>query len=191
MPPSPQCATDAQIEKLANLTLKSLRQRWAEIFGKPAPAAARSEYLIRAIAFHVQSEVYGALSPSLSKRLKKLLSGSPVESKGTSTRAGKLRFGTRLLRDWRGETHEIQVVENGYRYRGMSYQSLSEIARLITGTRWSGPLFFGLKGKAGKVAKGESQASRPTYFVDLGSKAPSGRTHVKPSPNNREVGRGL
>jgi hypothetical protein len=57
----------------------------------------------------------------------------------------KMKTGTRLLREWRGQTHEVIAMEAGYEYRGVSYRSLSEIARKVTGTRWSGPAFFGLK----------------------------------------------
>jgi hypothetical protein len=59
--------------------------------------------------------------------------------------APRIKLGTRLVRQWQGETHEVTLLDSGYAYRGQRYASLSEIARFITGTRWSGPLFFGLK----------------------------------------------
>jgi hypothetical protein len=64
--------------------------------------------------------------------------------------APQIKAGTRLIRDWRGQAHRVTVLENGYEYAGKRYSSLSQIARLITGTRWSGPLFFGLKGNHAK-----------------------------------------
>ena len=190
MPASPPCETAAQIDELAKLPLASLRERWTQIFGTPAPVAARSDYLIRAIAFHLQVKVEGGIAPSAARRLQKHLRGLSVDSGAAVTRPSKLRPGTRLLREWQGDTHEVTVLEGGYRHLGVTYCSLSEIARLITGARWSGPLFFGLKGNASKGGQKEGASSRPTYVVDLGSKSRAGRSRVKGSSVGVEIAHG-
>ena len=190
MPASPPCETAAQIDELAKLPLESLRERWTQIFGTPAPVAARSDYLVRAIAFHLQVKVEGGIALSAARRLQKRLRGLSVDAGAAVNRPGKLRPGTRLLREWQGDTHEVTVLESGYCHLGVTYQSLSEIARLITGARWSGPLFFGLKGNVAKSAKRDGVSSRPTYVVDLGSKSRARPSGVKGSVLGAEVGHG-
>lgn len=190
MPPSPQCETAAQIDELAKLPLAALRQRWTQLFGSPAPAAARSDYLVRAIAFHIQVKVECGAAPAAARRLKKRIGGLSVDSEVALNRSRKLRPGTRLLREWQGDTHEVTVLEGGYRHLGVTYRSLSEIARLITGARWSGPLFFGLKGNALKSGKQNGSGSRPTYVVDLGSKSQGVRSHVKRLTHGAELNNG-
>ena len=190
MPASPHCETAAEMNELAKLPLESLRQRWTQTFGTAAPAAARSDYLVRAIAFHLQVKANGGVAPAAARRLQKRLSGLSVDSGAAVNRPSKLRPGSRLLREWQGDTHEVTVFEGGYRHLGVTYRSLSEIARLITGARWSGPLFFGLKGKAAKTSKHDASSSRPTYVVDLGSKSRAGPSRVKDSVRSAEVGHG-
>ncbi len=95
--------------------------------------------LARGIAYEMQVRQIGGLTPSERKALGALAQGRSNPSPGT------LMAGTRLYRSWRGVTQEILVLEDGYSWRGQSYASLSEVARAITGTRWSGPRFFGLQ----------------------------------------------
>src|SRR5690606_24718923 len=137
-------------------------------YGSAAPVAARSDYLIRAIAFRIQGDAHGKSSSLITRRLKRLASTSSGALKSLR-RSLKLQAGARLLREWQGESHEVEITGDGYRYRGEIYPSLSEIARLITGTRWSGPLFFGLRGNVPK-ATGRQRTDAPSYVIDLGSK---------------------
>jgi Protein of unknown function (DUF2924) len=92
----------------------------------------------------VQKQAFGALSDS-SRRLKELASAIEANSNGPVSQRAAIKPGTRLIRQWKDQVHIVNVEEGKYEYRGARYESLSEIARLITGTRWSGPLFFGLK----------------------------------------------
>ncbi len=95
--------------------------------------------LARGIAYEMQVRQIGGLTPAERKALGALARGRINPSPGA------LKAGTRLYRSWRGVTQEILVLEDGYSWRGKSYASLSEVARAITGTRWSGPRFFGVK----------------------------------------------
>jgi hypothetical protein len=99
------------------------------------------------LAYRIQERAYGGLSPVTRKRLHQL--ARRLEADPNAKLCGEVRIkpGTRLIRDWRGQPHCVTVLENGYEYAGKRYPTLSQIARLITGTRWSGPLFFGLRGK--------------------------------------------
>ncbi len=95
--------------------------------------------LARGIAYEMQVQQRGGLAPAEKRALAAIARG-----KGNPN-PGAIKAGTRLYRSWRGVTQEILVLESGYSWRGKSYASLSEVARAITGTRWSGPRFFGLQ----------------------------------------------
>jgi hypothetical protein len=101
--------------------------------------------MIPILAYRLQEQAYGGLNPSTRKRLHKLGAQLEQNQKVPLSLLPELRPGTKLLRQFQGEMHEVLVVNEGFEYRGKRYQRLSEIARQITGTRWSGPLFFGLK----------------------------------------------
>jgi hypothetical protein len=99
------------------------------------------------LAYRIQENAYGGLKPSTRSELRRIarqMENSSTTSNGQTCRP-KLKSGTRILRKWRGETHEVVVTESGFEYRHARFKSLSEIARKITGTRWSGPAFFGVK----------------------------------------------
>jgi hypothetical protein len=96
--------------------------------------------MLRAVAYKLQEDAYGGLSPALRRKLLGM-----GQKAFTKPRPRTLRPGTILLREWQGVTHRVTMVEGGAIYRGEKYRSLSEVARLITGARWSGPRFFGLK----------------------------------------------
>jgi hypothetical protein len=106
--------------------------------------------LVRALGYHIQEKAYGGLRPATRRRLLKLAREIESGAKIALFEAPKIKPGTRLVRGWRGDTHVVTVLEEGLEYRDKRYGSLSEIARLVTGTRWSGPAFFGLKAGSGR-----------------------------------------
>ena len=122
-----------------------LRALWDETFGRPHPGWFQKDFLIRGLAYHLQEQAYGGLRPAIRKRLRKFAEDATNGTVSPLLDAPRLKPGTLLVRSWRGETHEVIVAEQGFAYRERQYASLSEIARAITGTRRSGPLFFGLK----------------------------------------------
>lgn len=129
--------------------LNDLRSRWRMLYGTEPLSRLSRELLIRAIAYRVQEQARGGLSKKL---LRKLEAGAHHHNPGAggATASVRPRFGTRLLREWQGRVHEITVGDDDYLWDGRSYRSLSEIARKITGTRWSGPRFFGLTDQNGE-----------------------------------------
>jgi len=188
MQPSNPQEIGSFLAALATCSLTDLRQCWAKTFDEAAPTAARSDYLVRAIGYHVQAKMYGDLAPSVARRLKKVLNARHGDRDHLPQRTHSLRPGARLLREWQGDTHEIEITDSGFRYRDKTYKSLSVIARLITGTRWSGPLFFGLRSADVKVVKSERPKTRSTYVVDLGSRSQSDKRTVKrPQKHGEEV----
>ena len=134
-----------KLQELPRLPKPALLALWQELFAKPAHPKLRRNLMIPILAYHMQEQVYGGLKPATRKNLQKLAVALEQNRKNPFPLAPQLRAGTKLLRQWQGEMHEVLVVEEGFEYRGKRYESLSEIAREITGTRWSGPLFFGLK----------------------------------------------
>lgn len=134
----------AELARLDTLALPELKTKWAELYGKPLKGARR-QFLIRGIAYRLQERVYGGLSAKTRRRLKQLAKQFARNPDHRPAIAPDLKPGCRLLREWRGVMHEVVVLDQGFRYRDQTYRTLSEIARLITGTRWSGPVFFGLR----------------------------------------------
>jgi hypothetical protein len=141
----------SKINRLRALSRPQILDMWQQLYHKPGPDGIRRELLVPLLAYRIQENAHGGLKPTVLAELRRI--AKALESNRTSTEPlvrSRIKTGTRLFREWRGQTHEVIVTESGYGYRGASYRSLSEIARKITGTRWSGPAFFGLK-KAGSV----------------------------------------
>jgi hypothetical protein len=130
---------------LQRLEKPALRAQWLEAFGRPAPARLRRDLLVRILAYRIQELAFGGLSPATRKRLQQLARTFESDPRAALPDVPVIKPGTRLIRKWRDQVHQVTVVEKGYEYHGKRYRSLSQIARSITGTRWSGPLFFGLR----------------------------------------------
>ena len=134
-----------RLEELPRLRTAKLRTLWQELFEKPVHPKLRREMMIPILAYRIQEKAYGGLKPSTRKRLQKLAQELERDPKAQLQPHQQIKTGIKLLRQWQGETHNVIVVNDGFDYRNKRYRSLSEIARQITGTRWSGPAFFGLK----------------------------------------------
>ena len=119
------------------------------------------ELLIRGIAYRMQEQARGSLSGKVVRRLEQIARGANA-ARCSGASASVARAGMRLVREWQGRAHEVVVLEDGFLWNGKAYRSLSEIARLITGTRWSGPRFFGLQDERRKesTAMGERTSRR-------------------------------
>jgi hypothetical protein len=139
-------STSNRIARLPLLSKAELADPWQELYRRPVPYGIRREVLIPLPAYRIQELAYGGLKPSTSAELRRI-ARSLQKDPASSERLVRPRIkpGTRLLREWSGKTHEVFVTTSGYEYGGVSHRSLSEIARKITGTRWSGPAFFGLR----------------------------------------------
>lgn len=137
------------LAELPMLDRSKLLDMWHANFGKAAPVGIRRELIVPILAYRIQERAYGGLRKETILKLRQL--ARELDRKpSTSTRADRVKAGTRIVRQWRGQTLELTAVDGGWLYRGVTYKSLSEIARQITGTRWSGPLFFGLRRQATK-----------------------------------------
>ena len=126
------------LDELAALDRPALAQRWQAEFGVPAPKSCQSPLLRGALAWRLQVAAAGGdrQIQGIAKSLRKAAAASPATT---------LPVGTKLLREWQGRTHQVTVSKVGFEYDGKCWASLSAIARSITGSRWSGPVFFGLR----------------------------------------------
>ena len=113
--------------------------RWQSVFGAPAPKHLSLGFMRQALAHEAQVRVLGGVPAGARRALAAAL-------KGDSSPTAKPNTGARLVREWNGRTHEVEVLEDGFLWRGKRFRSLSAIAREITGARWSGPRFFGVRG---------------------------------------------
>jgi len=138
---------DQQLEELRNCSSSALRQQWRQIFRSVAPDMP-PDLMRRAIAWRLQERVHGGLAPSTMKTITALQTS--LARDGGMVVAPSLKPGTRLVREWHGQTYHVLVCDEGYEYDGRRYRSLSQIAREITGAAWSGPRFFGLKSRSDK-----------------------------------------
>jgi hypothetical protein len=143
---------DVEVARLRDLDVSALQTRWHTVFGRRAPPHLPRHLLIRVLAYRVQADLLGDLNPESQRLLDRSESPEKAGQRAARRRAGELRPGTMLAREWRGETQRVAVLANGFAWRGETYPSLTKVAFAITGTRWNGPRFFGLRDKPSKEA---------------------------------------
>ncbi|MES2987947.1 MAG: DUF2924 domain-containing protein [Pseudomonadota bacterium] len=130
---------------LTTMSSAQLRDEWQRVHRAPAPPLT-ADLLRRGIAWRLQERVHGGLPSPVARELQRLKRQFEASGKvSVNVHEGRIKPGTRLVRDWGGTSHHVLVLESGYHYRDRRYSSLSQIARDITGTHWSGPRFFGLR----------------------------------------------
>jgi hypothetical protein len=154
---SPSAESDQlprELAALSALSVKHLKDRWRSLYGAEPPRRISRELLTRAIAYRLQERVLGSLKSSTRRLLEGVGEDLAVRRPVRAAPVSKVGAGTVLIREWQGTSHRVTVLDDGAIYRGQRYQSLSEVARVITGTRWSGPLFFGLKERAKEAGNG-------------------------------------
>lgn len=135
----------SELAGLSGLDRTALVEQWRSLYGTEPPAYISRSLLIRAIAYRLQENALGGLKPSTRRFLAQVAENASTGRQAPAS-PSTIKPGTQLLREWHGVTHEVIVREDGVTYAGKNYRSLSEVARTITGARWSGPRFFGLKG---------------------------------------------
>ncbi len=133
---------EQQVNGLRRMSRQQLKDRWRDLYKATPPAAFTLDLLARGIAWRLQEMAIGCLAPEARRMLAE--GGEGTSRRRRSSSRGSLRPGNRLVRRWRGRTYVVEVGEDGLLYDGTRFSSLSVIASKITGTRWSGPKFFGL-----------------------------------------------
>jgi DUF2924 family protein len=144
----------AQIENIRKFGPEELDQTWRALFGSERPRRVCGDLLIKALGYRLQEKAIGGLKPSTRRQLERWGRNGSERSPLAEPASTRLKAGTGLVREWHGVTHRVTVLDDGFDFDGERFRSLSEIARKITGVRWSGPLFFGLKSSAREVRHG-------------------------------------
>jgi hypothetical protein len=138
-------AVAAQLDALESMPIAKLRVAWRRHYRAEPPKRVNRELLLLAVAWKIQEQAYGGLTAATKRRLAELAASMERDGDVKRARVARLKPGAKLVREWQGRTHTIVVVDDGFTWQGRQWQSLSAIARAITGARWSGPRFFGLK----------------------------------------------
>ena len=133
------------LARLPELDLTELRQQWRTLYKCDASPHLSRELLLRAVAYRMQEIVFGGLRPEHQRQLRQFAQQFKETGEIRRRLSLELKAGTRLVREWQSRTYEVLVLDDGFSWQGTHYPSLSAVARKITGTAWSGPLFFGLK----------------------------------------------
>lgn len=138
---------NAAIAALDTVEAEALKRRWRELYGRDAPYKARADLLRRGLAYRLQEKTFGGLKPALAHRLARIAEETARgnDHAAVLTVAAGPAPGTRLLREWNGQTQMVEVLVDGFVWSGKHFTSLTAVAQAITGTRWSGPRFFGLR----------------------------------------------
>jgi len=133
-------AIEAEVDQIRSLGIDALRDRWRLMFEANPPPGLTKDIMGRMIAYRIQEEAFGGLDRETTKLLDRLARGEKPNALNR-----RLKAGTVLVREYRGERHTVTVAPDGFVWQGTTYSSLSTIARTITGTAWNGPRFFGLR----------------------------------------------
>jgi hypothetical protein len=134
---------DGELGAITKMSAHELRNEWRRLYKVEPPPRLGRDLLLLAVGFKIQERVHGGLPQSTRRRLR-TLEQELASGKGTASAALTLKPGARLVRQWRGRVHTVLMLEDGFDYEGERFRSLTQIARRITGVKWSGPRFFGL-----------------------------------------------
>jgi hypothetical protein len=146
-------AVEAELDRLAVMPIAQLRVRYCELFRTDPPKAFGPDLLRRSVAHRIQEKAYGGLSRSTQRLLDQMMKAFAAKPNGKIVLPRRIKPGSVLVREWKGRSHRVMVLADGFAYDGKNFANLSEIAGLITGTRWNGPRFFGLRSKTEEIGK--------------------------------------
>ena len=148
-----------ELEALPGRSTRELEEAWQRVIPLPQPRKLSRDLLVRIIADKLQQAALGGLAPAAKRRLAALARDHPMDrDPAARTPMLRLKPGSKLMREWRGRTHTVLVLEDGFEHDGKRFASLTQIARAVTGTHWSGPRFFGLAGTQrsdGRTGRGD------------------------------------
>jgi hypothetical protein len=150
-------AVEDELDRLTTMPIARLRVRYREVFRTEPPKAFGPDLLRRSIAHRIQEKAYGGLSRPAQRLLDQAMAAFAAKPTGKIVLPRRIKPGSVLVREWKGRSHRVMVLADGFAYEGDVYSNLSEIAVLITGTKWNGPRFFGLRSKT----KGSDEPAAP------------------------------
>jgi len=148
---SPAQPVEDELDRLPTTPIADLRKRYRELFRTEPPKAFGPDLLRRSIAQRIQEKAYGGLSAEARRLLDQLVKAAMAKPNGRLELPRRIKPGSELVRIWKGKTYRVMVMADGFAHDGRTFTNLSEIASEITGTRWNGPRFFGLRSASSKV----------------------------------------
>ena len=148
---------EAELERLPKMPIAELRSRYRELFRTEPPKAFGPDLLRRSIAHRIQERAYGGLSREHQRLLDQLVRAARTKPNGRLELPRRIKPGSELVRTWNRRTYRVMVMEKGFAWEGKTFSSLSEIAFEITGTKWNGPRFFGLRSHPAKPEEGAAE----------------------------------
>jgi hypothetical protein len=178
-------AVEDAIVRLPMMPIAELRLRYREVFRTDPPKAFGPDLLRRSIAHRTQEKAYGGLSRSAQRLLDQMVKAYAARPNGKIVLPRRIKPGSVLVREWKSKSHRVTVLADGFVYDGDTYSNLSEIAVLITGTRWNGPRFFGLRSKT-------EESSEPADIDHSGGTKQDSiahSIHLRPAGGGRSPGR--
>ena len=170
-------AVEDELARLGIMPITQMRVRYRELFRTDPPKAFGPDLLRRSIAHRIQEKAYGGLAHRTQRLLNQMMKAYAAKPGGKIVLPRRIKPGSLLLREWKGKSHRVMVLADGFAYDGKTFGNLSEIAVLITGTRWNGPRFFGLRSKPQQVPaptisdpsrSGNKKAAASTVRLKLG-----------------------
>jgi hypothetical protein len=167
---------DAELAKISSLTIDQLRGEWRELMGLDPPPALTKDLLARALSHRLQEQVLGGIYPRQRRALDAL-------AKGDQAPLQRIKVGSVLVREHEGKLHEVFVVTDGFSWQGKTYASLSTIARMVTGTKWNGPRFFGLRDNRADPAETE----KPSLDRNVAQKVVQALSSLRPRPSKASI----
>ena len=150
---APTADLKTEIDRIAGLTIEGLRKEWRQTHGSDAPAGLTKDLIARSLTYRLQELALGGLSRSVARTLREL-------GKADAEPRRQVKAGSIIVREYEGVLHEVMVVPGGFCWQGKTFESLSTIAKAITGTNWNGPRFFGLRSKRAIKDEARAQANR-------------------------------
>ena len=141
-------AADLDLDLIAGWSLDELRAEWRARLSAPLPSVRSRDLVARALAYELQARAFGGMPIASRRRMAELARQYARDPSFSPLPRAPLKAGSSLIRDWRGQRHEVRVLDDGFSYQGNPVRSLSEAAFLITGTKWNGYAFFGLKARS-------------------------------------------
>lgn len=148
-------AVEAELDRLPAMPIAHLRKRYHELFRTEPPKAFGPDLLRRSIAHTIQEKAYGGLPPPIKRQLDQMVRAASAKPAGRLELPQRIKPGSELVRTWNRKTYRVTVMADGFAYAGKTFGSLSEIALAITGTKWNGPRFFGLRSARQEASGGE------------------------------------
>src|SRR6266404_357599 len=165
-------AVEDELDRLGTMPIAQLRVIYRDVFRSDPPKAFGPDLLRRSIAHRIQEKAYGGLSRSAQRLFDQMMKAYAAKPNGKLVLPRRVKPGSVLVREWKGRSHRVMVLAEGFAYEGRAFGNLSEIASLITGVRWNGPRFFGMRSKTQE----SDDAAAPDRSVSATRKAVTAST---------------